>query len=124
MPVFSAGSDPARMAYGIAMVLAHAIPTPTIEKNSSHLLWIGATDMSAAAPHTTHRLWVALRPSALANGRTQVRPHVAGRRARRGRDSRPPAHLHRRSTRSDHSDDEESGHQEPGLHAGSNRQYV
>ena len=31
--------------------------------------------------------------------RARVRPHVAGRRARRGRDPRPPAHLHRRPAR-------------------------
>jgi hypothetical protein len=29
--------------------------------------------------------------------RARVRPHVAGRRARRGRDPRPPAHVHRRA---------------------------
>ena len=31
--------------------------------------------------------------------RTRVRPDVAGRRPRRGRDPRPPAHLHRRASR-------------------------
>ena len=39
----------------------------------------------------------------------QVRAHVAGRRARRGRDPRPPPHLHRRLPRPDHPDDEEGG---------------
>ena len=38
----------------------------------------------------------------------QVRAHVAGRRARRGRDPRPPAHLHRLAARPHH----------PGLQAG------
>ena len=32
----------------------------------------------------------------------QVRAHVAGRRARRGRDPRPPAHLYRLDARQDH----------------------
>ena len=35
----------------------------------------------------------------------QVRAHVAGRRARRGRDSRPPPHLRRRPARPHHPDD-------------------
>ena len=33
---------------------------------------------------------------------SRVRPHVARRRARRGRDPRPPAHLHRLDARQDH----------------------
>ena len=37
----------------------------------------------------------------------QVRAPVARRRARRGRDPRPPPHLHRRVPRPDHPDDEE-----------------
>ncbi len=50
--------------------------------------------------------------------RAQVCSHVARRRARRGRNSRPPAHLYRRPARPDYPNDEEGGHQEPGLHAG------
>ena len=34
--------------------------------------------------------------------RPQVRPRLARRHARRGRDPRPPAHLHRRAARPDH----------------------
>ena len=55
---------------------------------------------------------------------TQVRPHVARRRARRGGNPRPSPHLHRRPARPDHPDDEEGRHQEPGLHAGRSRQDV
>jgi ATP-dependent Lon protease len=40
----------------------------------------------------------------------QVRAPVARRRARRGRDPRPPPHLHRRLPRPDHPDDEEGRH--------------
>ena len=47
----------------------------------------------------------------------QVRAPVARRRARRGRDPRPPPHLHRRVPRPDHPDDEEGRHDEPGLPA-------
>ena len=40
----------------------------------------------------------------------QVRAPVARRRPRRGRDPRPPPHLHRRVPRPDHPDDEEGRH--------------
>ena len=46
-----------------------------------------------------------------------VRAPVARRRARRGRDPRPPADLHRRVPRPDHPDDEEGRHRQPGLPA-------
>jgi hypothetical protein len=36
--------------------------------------------------------------------RPQVRAHVARRRARRGRDPRPPPHLHRLDARQDHAE--------------------
>jgi ATP-dependent Lon protease len=45
--------------------------------------------------------------------RPQVRAHVAGRRARRGRDPRPPPHLHRRDARQDHPVAEEGGTNNP-----------
>ena len=48
----------------------------------------------------------------------EVRAHVAGRSARRGRDPRPPAHLHRRATRPDHPDDEKGWDAQSGVHAG------
>ena len=48
----------------------------------------------------------------------EVRPHLAGRRPRRGRHPGPPAHLRRRHARPHHSGDEAGGHQEPGLPAG------
>ena len=54
----------------------------------------------------------------------QVRPAVARRRARRGGDPRPPAHLHRRLPRPDHPDDEEGRHDEPGVPARRSRQDV
>ncbi len=54
----------------------------------------------------------------------QVRPPVARRRARRGRDPRPPPHLHRRVPRPDHPDDEEGRHAEPGVPARRSRQDV
>ena len=38
----------------------------------------------------------------IASARPEVRPHVARRHARRGRDPRPPAHLHRGAARPDH----------------------
>ncbi len=40
----------------------------------------------------------------------QVRAPRARRRARRGRDSRPPAHVHRRDARQDHPEPQEGGH--------------
>ena len=54
----------------------------------------------------------------------QVRAPVARRRARRGRDPRPPPHLHRRVPRPGHPDDEEGRHDEPGLPARRSRQDV
>ncbi len=54
----------------------------------------------------------------------QVRAAVAGRRARRGRDSRPSPHLHRRLPRPDHPDDEEGRDDEPGVPARRSRQDV
>ena len=47
----------------------------------------------------------------------QVCAALAGRRARRGRDSRPPAHLYRRAAGSDHPAHEARGHQESCLPA-------
>ena len=54
----------------------------------------------------------------------EVRARVARRRARRGRDPRPPAHLHRRPPGQDHPVDEEGGLGEPGLPARRGRQDV
>ena len=48
----------------------------------------------------------------------EVRPHLAGRRPRRGRHPRPPAHLRRRDAGPHHPGDEAGRHQEPGLPAG------
>ena len=47
----------------------------------------------------------------------EVRPHLARRRARRGRHPRPPAHLRRRDAGPDHPRDEAGRHQEPGVPA-------
>ena len=54
----------------------------------------------------------------------QVRAPLPGRRARRGRDPRPPPHLHRRLPRPDHPDDEEGGHPQPRLPPRRGRQDV
>ena len=52
----------------------------------------------------------------------QVRPHLARRRARRGRHPRPPAHLRRRHAGPHHPGHEAGRHQEPGLPARRGRQ--
>ena len=49
----------------------------------------------------------------IARARAQVRAHLAGRRARRGRDPRPPAHLRRRAAGPHHPGDEEGRHHNP-----------
>ena len=54
--------------------------------------------------------------------RPQVCAALAGRHARRGRDSRPSPHLHWRSARPDHPAHEARRHQEPGLPARRSRQ--
>ena len=54
--------------------------------------------------------------------RTQVRAGVTRRHARRGRDSRPPAHLHRRPAWPDHPGVAPRRDQEPGLHPRRDRQ--
>ena len=54
--------------------------------------------------------------------RSQVCPHVARRRARRGGNSRSSPHLHRRAARPDHPADEEGRHEESRIHAGRSRQ--
>ena len=52
----------------------------------------------------------------------EVRPHLARRRARRGRHPRPPPHLRRRHARPHHPGHEAGRHQEPGLPARRGRQ--
>ena len=52
----------------------------------------------------------------------QVRAPQPGRRARRGRDSRPPPHLHRRAARPHHPDHAQRRHDQPALHARRDRQ--
>src|SRR5271163_3324965 len=54
--------------------------------------------------------------------RTRVRAHVAGRRARRGRDPRAPAHLHRRPARPTGESAQGRRHDEPRDPAGRGRQ--
>ena len=58
---------------------------------------------------------------ARATGRKFVRLAL-GRRARRSRNPRSPPHLHRRSSRTDHSDDQEGRHDQSGLPARRSRQ--
>src|ERR1017187_9505275 len=67
MPTLFAGRHPDRTTYGMESVLAHAIPTPVMENNSSHLSWIIATESKPAAPHSKHSECVFLRPSHPAN---------------------------------------------------------
>ena len=57
-----------------------------------------------------------------ARARPQVRAHVARRRARRGRDPRPPPHLRRRAAGPRDPGDEAGGHQQPGVPARRDRQ--
>jgi ATP-dependent Lon protease len=52
----------------------------------------------------------------------RVRPHVAGRRARRGRDPRPPPDLYRLDARQDHPVDEEGQDDQPAHPARRDRQ--
>ena len=59
-----------------------------------------------------------------ARDRPQVRAPVARRRARRGRDPRPPAHVHRRAARQDHPVAEEGRLEQPGVPARRGRQDV
>src|SRR5690242_1599996 len=67
------------MAYGIDSVLAHTIPTPTIESSNSHLSWIKATDSNPAAPHSRHTEWVVRRPmrAAMAGSHHEKMKHTA-----------------------------------------------
>jgi ATP-dependent Lon protease len=65
-----------------------------------------------------------LAKSIAAGDEPAVRPPLARRRARRGRNPRPPPHLHRRVPRPDHPDDEEGRDHEPGVPAGRSRQDV
>ena len=52
----------------------------------------------------------------------QVRAHQRRRRARRGRDPRPPAHLHRRDAGHDHPRAARRGRQQPAVHDRRDRQ--
>ena len=54
--------------------------------------------------------------------RPQVRARLARRHARRGRDPRPPPHLHRRAARPDHPGPAPRRVEEPGLHPRRDRQ--
>src|SRR5450432_958382 len=67
MPILLTGRQPARMTYGMARVLAHAIPTPVIDSSSSHLSWIIATESSPDAPHSKQSECVVLRPNRAAS---------------------------------------------------------
>ena len=57
-----------------------------------------------------------------ARARTQVRAHVARRRARRGRDPRPPPHLRRRHAGARDPGAQAGGHGQPGLRPRRDRQ--
>ena len=52
----------------------------------------------------------------------QVRPDVARRHPRRGGDPRPPPDVRRRAAGPHHPGDQAGGHQQPGVHAGRDRQ--
>src|SRR3954468_15489245 len=63
MPVFPWGSEPERMAYGIEIVLAQAMPTPIIDSSRNHLSWTTETERSPSAPASRHVACVPRRPS-------------------------------------------------------------
>ena len=60
--------------------------------------------------------------SIAARAGAQVRAHQRRRRARRGRDPRPPPHLHRRDAGRDHPRAARRGLQQPGVHDRRDRQ--
>src|ERR1700682_329839 len=62
----------------MARMLAQAIPTPVIDRASSHLLWITATDINPAAPHSRHTECVSFLPSrrAIAGSTKENRKHT------------------------------------------------
>ena len=62
------------------------------------------------------------RPLDRQGDRARVRAPVAGRRARRGRDSRPPPHLYRLAAGQDRHQPEEGRHLEPAVPARRDRQ--
>ena len=62
------------------------------------------------------------RPVDRARDRPQVPAHEPGRHARRGRDPRPPAHLHRRAAGQRHPGDPQGRHAQPGADARRDRQ--
>ena len=59
-----------------------------------------------------------------ARHRPRLRAHQPRRRARRGRDPRPPPHLHRRAAGQDHPGPQEGGLRQPDLPARRGRQDV
>src|SRR5260370_1103973 len=85
MPVFPAGRAPARMAYGMARVLAQATPTPTMDRSSRYLSSMTATESRPMAPISRHKPWVRGRPTRPA---TAGSPNQNARR-RAGREDRP-----------------------------------
>ena len=62
------------------------------------------------------------RPVDRARDQPQVRAHVARRRARRGRDPRPPPHLHRLDAGQDPAEHDQGGGEEPAVPARRSRQ--
>ena len=70
---------------------------------------VGKTSLAKSIAHATGR---------------QLRAPVARRRARRGRDPRPPPHVHRRAARQDHPVAEEGRLEQPGVPARRDRQDV
>ncbi len=62
------------------------------------------------------------RPVDRARARPQVRAHQPRRHARRGRDPRPSAHLHRRAAGQHHPGDPQGRHAQPGADARRDRQ--
>ena len=78
------------------------------------LCFVGPPGVGKTEPREEHR----------ARDGPQVRAPVARRRARRGRDPRPPPHVHRRAARQDHPEPEEGRHEQPGVPARRDRQDV
>ena len=62
-PIFPAGIDPARMAYGMARILAHAIPIPTMDNISIFGLSMRKMDINPSPPAMSENACVRFLPN-------------------------------------------------------------
>ena len=81
----------------------------------------GPSSASSGRPAWARPRWPAPSPAPWARNFVRISPR---RRARRGRDPRPPPHLHRRAARQDHPVAQEGRQRQPGLPARRGRQDV